>query len=86
MVYKATLGKRVGMEVFNTGKKLLQEEKRPCQVVAVKVLRGEMALGLCMKLRNYNLFSLPDGHGFWDRHTPCNPAPTSDSAIDCRLS
>lgn len=46
MVYKATLSKRVGIEVFNTGKKLLQEEKKPCQVVAVKVLLGEEALGL----------------------------------------
>ena len=44
MVYKATLGKRVGIEVFYTGKKLLQEERKPSQVVAVKVLRGEVAL------------------------------------------
>ena len=40
MVYKATLKRRVGIEVFETGKTLKPEE--PCQVVAVKVLQGEV--------------------------------------------
>ena len=38
MVYKATMKKRVGIEVFDTKKTLKPEE--PCQVVAVKVLQG----------------------------------------------
>ena len=38
VVYKATLKRRVGIEVFDTGKTLKPEE--PCQVVAVKVLQG----------------------------------------------
>ena len=38
MVYKATLKRRVGIEVFDTEKTLAPEE--PCQVVAVKKLQG----------------------------------------------
>ena len=38
MVYKATLKRRVGIEVFDTKKTLKPEE--PCQVVAVKELQG----------------------------------------------
>ena len=38
MVYKATLKRRVGIEVFDTKKTLRPEE--PCQVVAVKELQG----------------------------------------------
>ena len=38
MVYKATLNKRVGIEVFATEKTLKPEE--PCHVVAVKELQG----------------------------------------------
>ena len=38
MVYKATLKKRVGIELFQTEKTLKPEE--PCQVVAVKELQG----------------------------------------------
>ena len=40
MVYKATLKRRVGMEVFDTRKRL--EPKKTCQVVAVKVLQGKL--------------------------------------------
>ena len=40
MVYKATLKRRVGKEVFDTEKTLKPEE--PCQVVAVKVLQGTL--------------------------------------------
>ena len=40
VVYKATLKKRVGIDVFDTGKRL--EPKEACQVVAVKVLQGTM--------------------------------------------
>ena len=38
MVYKATLKRRVGIEVFDTKKTL--KPKEPCQVVAVKKLQG----------------------------------------------
>ena len=38
MVYKATLKRRVGIEVFDTEKTVKPEE--PCQVVAVKKLQG----------------------------------------------
>ena len=38
VVYKATLKRRVGIEVFDTKKTLKPEE--PCQVVAVKELQG----------------------------------------------
>ena len=38
MVYKATLKRRVGIEVFDTEKTLKPEE--PCQLVAVKELQG----------------------------------------------
>ena len=38
VVYKATLKKRVGIEVFDTKKTLKPEES--CQVVAVKELQG----------------------------------------------
>ena len=38
MVYKATLKRRAGIEVFDTIKTLKPEE--PCQVVAVKKLQG----------------------------------------------
>ena len=38
MVYKATLKKQVGIEMFDTRKTLKAEE--PCQVVAVKELQG----------------------------------------------
>ena len=38
VVYKATLRRRVGIEVFDTKKTLKPEE--PCQVVAVKKLQG----------------------------------------------
>ena len=40
VVYKAILTKRVGKEVFETDKLLKPEE--PCQVVAVKVLKGKL--------------------------------------------
>ena len=75
VVYKATLNKRVGIEVFNTGKKLLQEEKKPGQVVAVKVLRGEVAQGLWLKLRNLNSYFLWHGYGFWDFDTSTHEPP-----------
>ena len=39
VVYKATLKRRVGIEVFDTKKTLKPEE--PCQVVAVKKLQGK---------------------------------------------
>ena len=39
VVYKATLKRRVGIEVFDTEKTLKPEE--PCQVVAVKKLQGK---------------------------------------------
>ena len=39
VVYKATLKRRVGIEVFATGKKLKPTEE-PSQVVAVKELQG----------------------------------------------
>ena len=39
MVYKATLKRRVGIEVFDTDKVLKPEEPR--QVVAVKKLQGD---------------------------------------------
>ena len=38
VVFKATLKRRVGIEVFDTKKTLRPEE--PCQVVAVKELQG----------------------------------------------
>ena len=38
VVYKATLKRRVGIEVFDTEETLKPEE--PCQVVAVKELQG----------------------------------------------
>ena len=38
MVYKATLKRRAGIEVFETEKVLNSEE--PCQLVAVKELQG----------------------------------------------
>ena len=38
VVYKATLKRRVGIEVFDNKKTLKPEE--PCQVVAVKKLQG----------------------------------------------
>ena len=38
VVYKATLKRRVGIEVFDSKKTLKPEE--PCQVVAVKELQG----------------------------------------------
>ena len=38
MVYKGTLKRRVGIEVFDTEKTLKPEE--PCQVVAVEELQG----------------------------------------------
>ena len=40
VVYKATLKRRVGIEVFDTEKTL--KPKEPCQVVAVKVLQGTL--------------------------------------------
>ena len=39
VVYKATLKRRAGIEVFDTKKTLKPEE--PCQVVAVKKLQGK---------------------------------------------
>ena len=39
MVYKATLKRRVGIEIFDT-EKILKPEPEPCTVVAVKVLQG----------------------------------------------
>ena len=38
MVYKATLKRRAGIEVFETEK--IQRLEEPCQVVAVKELQG----------------------------------------------
>jgi len=40
VVYKATLKRRVGIEMFENEKILRPEE--PCQVVAVKVLQGTL--------------------------------------------
>ena len=40
VAYKATLKRRVGIEVFDTEKTTKPEE--PCQVVAVKVLKGKL--------------------------------------------
>ncbi|KAJ7390556.1 hypothetical protein OS493_024593 [Desmophyllum pertusum] len=40
VVYKATLKRRAGIEVFDTRKRL--EPKKACQVVAVKVMQGTM--------------------------------------------
>ncbi|KAJ7375655.1 hypothetical protein OS493_039805, partial [Desmophyllum pertusum] len=40
VVYKAALKRRVGIEVFDTKKRL--EPKKACQVVAVKVLQGTL--------------------------------------------
>ena len=37
VVYRATLKRRVGIEVFDTR----LEPEKPCQVVAVKVLQGK---------------------------------------------
>lgn len=42
VVYKATLTKRAGIEVFSRGKQVLGERNKPCQVVAVKVLQGNL--------------------------------------------
>ena len=42
VVYKATLERRVGIEVFDTRKRL--EPKKACQVVAVKVLQGKLVI------------------------------------------
>ena len=39
VVYKATLTRRAGIEVFETRERLKPEKR--CQVVAVKVLQGE---------------------------------------------
>lgn len=38
VVYKGTLQKRAGIEIFDTGKE--PDEKKECQVVAIKVLQG----------------------------------------------
>ena len=49
MVYKASLKRRVGIEVFDTEKTLKPEG--PCQVVAVKVLQGNCShhVNSCIK-------------------------------------
>lgn len=51
VVYKASLKRRVGIEVFDTEKILKPEE--PCQVVAVKVLQGHCSphANSCIKKR-----------------------------------
>ena len=55
MVYKASLKRRVGIEVFETEKILKPEE--PCQVVAVKVLQGNCShfTNSCTKGRIFTL-------------------------------
>ena len=49
MVYKASLKRRVGIQLFDAEKKLRPEE--PCQVVAVKELQGNYIhhAKLCIK-------------------------------------
>ena len=42
MVHKATLRRRAGIEVFKTGKRLRKGPKRASQMVAVKVLQGNL--------------------------------------------
>lgn len=45
VVYKAKLTKRAGIEVFSRGKQreeTNQTKTKPCQVVAVKVLQGNL--------------------------------------------
>jgi len=55
VVYKASLKRRVGIEVFDTEKILKPEE--PCQVVAVKVLQGSCSHHAysCIKRREAHL-------------------------------
>ena len=42
VVYKATLKRRAGMELFQTGEKMARDPKKTCRVVAVKVLKGNL--------------------------------------------
>ena len=42
VVHKATFTKRVGIEVFDTGKQMLQDPMKVRQIVAVKVLQGKL--------------------------------------------
>ena len=42
MVHKATLRRRAGIEVFETGKRPRKEPKRASKMVAVKVLQGNL--------------------------------------------
>ena len=42
VVYKATLKRRVGIEVFYTGSRVRLDPKKASQVVAVKVLKGDL--------------------------------------------
>ena len=42
MVYKATLKRRAGIEVFYAGGRLRLDPKKASQVVAVKVLKGNL--------------------------------------------
>ena len=59
MVYKATLKRRVGIQLFDAEKKLRPEE--PCQVVAVKELQGNCIhrAKLCIKGRCYTTWVGP---------------------------
>ena len=42
VVYKATLKRRAGIELFQNGKQMAQDQKKACRVVAVKVLKGNL--------------------------------------------
>ena len=44
VVYKATLKRRVGIELFQSGKQKAEDPKKACRVVAVKVLKGNLKL------------------------------------------
>ena len=54
VVYKASLKRRVGIEVFDTEKILKPEE--PCQVVAVKVLEGNCQ-STCKTMHKKDIFT-----------------------------
>lgn len=51
MVYKATLKRRAGIELFQNGKQMAQDPKKACRVVAVKVLKGNLKCRLRNKQR-----------------------------------
>ena len=51
VVYKATLKRRAGIELFQNGKQMSQDQKKACRVVAVKVLKGNLKCRLRNKQR-----------------------------------